>query len=68
MQRLKFFQSLWAMELRRPDGIENSPEEVFQMVADAGFEGMAIDLAARATQIVDSKDLRSRRSFQQTPR
>src|SRR5205823_211563 len=42
-QRLEVFQSLWAMELRRPDGKERTPEEAFAMVAEAGFDGMAID-------------------------
>jgi len=42
--RLEVFQSLWAMELRRPDGRERSIEESFEMVAAAGFDGMAIDL------------------------
>lgn len=44
MQRLEVFQSLWAMELRRPDGFERPVAENFQMVADAGYAGMAIDL------------------------
>lgn len=44
MQRLEVFQSLWAMELRRPDGFERAVAENFQMVADAGYAGMAIDL------------------------
>lgn len=44
MQRLEIFQSLWAMELRRPDGVERSHEEAFERVAEAGFDGMAIDM------------------------
>ena len=44
--RLEVFQSLWAMELRRPDGRERSLEESFRMVAEAGYDGMAIDLGA----------------------
>lgn len=48
MQTLEIFQSLWAMELRRPDGKERSHEESFQMVADAGYHGMAIDLGSTA--------------------
>jgi len=44
MQRLEVFQSLWAMELRRPDGFERPVAENFQMVSDAGYAGMAIDL------------------------
>lgn len=46
MPALDVYQSLWAMELRRPDGVERSPEEAFRMVAEAGFAGMAIDLGA----------------------
>ena len=45
MPKLEVYQSLWAMELRRPDGKERSPEESFAMVAGAGYHGMAIDLA-----------------------
>ena len=54
-QRLEVFQSRWAMELRRPDGVERSDAEAFAMVAEAGFDGMCLDLgasdmaAARAT-------------------
>jgi hypothetical protein len=44
MQKLEIFQSLWAMELRRPDGRERSHEEAFEMVAAAGYHGMAIDM------------------------
>jgi hypothetical protein len=43
MHKLEVYQSLWAMELRRPDGKERSVEESFDMVATAGFDGMAID-------------------------
>lgn len=56
MPELEIFQSLWAMELRRPDGEERTPEDSFRMVAEAGFHGMAIDLgvtdleAARRTR------------------
>src|ERR1700719_4996600 len=45
MPKLEVFQSLWAMELRRPDGRERTHEESFEMVAAAGYHGMAIDLA-----------------------
>jgi len=45
-QQLEIYQSRWAMELRRPDGVERSDEEAFQMVADAGFHGMALDLGS----------------------
>ncbi|HAE04134.1 MAG TPA: xylose isomerase, partial [Rhodospirillaceae bacterium] len=32
MQKLEVYQSRWAMELRRPDGVERSDEEAFAMV------------------------------------
>src|SRR6266852_4734417 len=46
MPKLEVFQSLWAMELRRPDGRERSVEESFEMVAQAGYHGMSVDLAS----------------------
>jgi hypothetical protein len=44
MQRLEIYQSLWAMELRRPDGYEWPLERKFEMCAEAGYDGLAIDL------------------------
>jgi hypothetical protein len=61
MPKLEIFQSLWAMELRRPDGRERSVEESFEMVAAAGYHGMTMDLAttdvatARKTQPLFAK-------------
>lgn len=43
MQKLKIFQSLWAMELRSPDRPERTAEENFRMVAEAGYDGLCID-------------------------
>ncbi|MGY8986183.1 MAG: sugar phosphate isomerase/epimerase family protein [Sphingomonadales bacterium] len=43
--KLDIYQSHWAMELRRPDGREYGDETSFQMVADAGFQGMCLDPA-----------------------
>ena len=43
MQRLKVFQSLWAMELRSPDRPERTASENFRMVAEAGYDGICID-------------------------
>ena len=57
MQKLEIFQSLWAMELRRPDGEERSIEESFEMVAAAGFAGMGIDLVAK-TDLDHARKLR----------
>lgn len=46
MQKLKIYQSLWAMELRSPDRPERTHDESFRMVAEAGYDGMCIDPAA----------------------
>ena len=46
MQRLKIFQSLWAMERRSPHEPELTPEACFRMVAEAGYDGLCIDPAA----------------------
>lgn len=46
MQTLKIYQSLWAMERRSPDGFEFSEEERFEMIAEAGFDGVCLDPAA----------------------
>jgi hypothetical protein len=53
MPKLEVYQSLWAMELRRPDGRERSVEESFAMVAAAGYHGMSIDLAT--TDVVTAR-------------
>lgn len=46
MQKLEIYQSLWAMELRSPIRAERTTDENFAIVAEAGFDGMCIDLAA----------------------
>ena len=46
MQKLEIYQSLWGMELRSPVRGERTADENFRMVADAGFDGMCIDLGA----------------------
>ncbi len=46
MPRLEVFQSLWAMEMRRPGVPERPAEETFDRVAEAGYHGLAIDLGA----------------------
>jgi len=42
MQRLLVYQSLWAMEQRRPDGFEWSLDQKLQMIRDAGFDGAGV--------------------------
>jgi hypothetical protein len=41
-QRFLVYQSLWAMERRRPDGKEWSLEEKLTMIRDAGFDGAGV--------------------------
>jgi hypothetical protein len=41
MQQILFFQSLWAMERRAPDGHERSLEENVELIARARFEGIS---------------------------
>ena len=45
MQQLKIYQSLWAMERRRPDGAEWSLDTKLTMIADAGFDGAGVRFA-----------------------
>lgn len=42
MQRLLIYQSLWAMERRRPDGLEWSLQQKLEMISDAGFDGAGV--------------------------
>jgi len=42
MQRLQVYQSLWAMERRRPDGLEWSLDEKLDMIHGAGFDGAGV--------------------------
>lgn len=44
-QKLEIFQSMWSMELRRPDGFTWGHEEKFAMIAEAGYDGVGIDFA-----------------------
>ncbi|MCX7281350.1 MAG: sugar phosphate isomerase/epimerase, partial [Alphaproteobacteria bacterium] len=41
-QKLLVYQSLWAMERRRPDGQEWSLDEKLGMIRDAGFDGCGV--------------------------
>ena len=44
-QKLEVFQSMWAMEQRRPDNVSWSQEQKFEMIAEAGYAGVALDFA-----------------------
>jgi hypothetical protein len=44
-QRLEVFQSMWSMEQDRPDGFTWEHEEKFEMIAEAGYDGVGIDFA-----------------------
>ena len=41
-QKLLVYQSLWAMERRRPDGLEWSLDEKLEMIRDSGFDGCGV--------------------------
>lgn len=45
MQRLRVYQSLWAMEQRRPGVAEEAPEVWLDRIAEAGFDGVCVDPA-----------------------
>ena len=44
-QRLLVYQSLWAMERRRPDGAEWPLQTQLEMIHDAGFDGAGVRFA-----------------------
>lgn len=46
MRRLKVYTSLWAMQPHDQTGVKLPYDQVCEMVAGAGFDGMAIDLGA----------------------
>ena len=48
MQQLRVYQSLWAMERRRPDGAEWSLDEKLDMIHRAGFDGAGVRFFDRA--------------------
>lgn len=56
--KLEIFQSLWAMELRRSDRPERTPEEAFAMVAEAGYAGMAIDIGVTPDDMAKARALK----------
>ena len=42
MQKLLVYQSLWAMERRRPDGLEWPLQQKLEMIRDADFDGAGV--------------------------
>ncbi|SMY06562.1 sugar phosphate isomerase/epimerase family protein [Flavimaricola marinus] len=46
MRRLQVYTSLWAMQPHDQSGVKLPHDQVCEMVAGAGFDGMAIDLGA----------------------
>ena len=61
MQTLEVFQSMWAMERRRPDGLEWSLEEKLEMIAAAGYDGVDVvasdPIAGRIGPLLDRHGL-----------
>jgi hypothetical protein len=45
MRKLLVYQSMWAMERRRPDGAEWTLDQKLEMIRDAGFDGAGIRFA-----------------------
>lgn len=61
MQTLEVFQSMWAMERRRPDGLEWPLEEKLEMIAAAGYDGVDVvasdPIAGRIGPLLDRHGL-----------
>ena len=62
MQKLLVYQSMWAMERRRPDGAEWSLEEKLEMIREAGFDGAGVrffdfDYAREVTDVLRENGL-----------
>lgn len=62
MQGFQVFQSIWAMERRRPDGQEWTVEEIVEMVAAAGYDGLDLltfqpEQARQAARLLDRHGL-----------
>ena len=53
MVNLDVFQSMWAMEYRRPDGFELTLEEKIIKVADAGFVGVSFDIGYHSFELIN---------------
>ena len=47
-QQFLVYQSMWAMERRRPDGLEWSLDDKLAMIRDAGFDGAGVRFSDRS--------------------
>lgn len=45
-QKIEVFQSMWAMEHRRPDGFDWALDQKFEMIAESGYAGVVLDFVA----------------------
>ncbi|SHH95135.1 sugar phosphate isomerase/epimerase family protein [Marivita hallyeonensis] len=54
MRRLQVYTSLWAMQPHDQTGVKLPLDQVCEMVASAGFDGMAIDLGASDVAVAHS--------------
>jgi hypothetical protein len=52
MANLDVFQSMWAMEYKRPDGFELTLEEKIIKIANAGFVGVSFDIGYHSFDII----------------
>ena len=56
MRQLKTYTSLWAMQPHDQTGVKLEYDQVCEMVAGAGFDGMAIDLGASDVATAHARD------------
>lgn len=52
MANLDVFQSMWAMEYKRPDGYELTLEEKITKIAKAGFIGVSFDIGYHSFELI----------------
>src|SRR5580692_9448075 len=58
-QQLRVYQSLWAMERRRPDKQEWSRDQQLAMIRDAGYDGCGVRFVEREEAAHVTKFLRA---------
>ncbi|MEO9944148.1 hypothetical protein [Paraglaciecola sp.] len=54
MAKLDVFQSMWAMEYKRPDGFELSLEEKIEKISNAGFKGVSFDIGYHPLELIET--------------